>query len=116
MITTNPVPTPHLAPFGSLKAEDSASKGPSTVSQTVGIRRTLKEGMSDRGAWNKAQLALIGIAWPPMRGWRSQLSSEGFRVSADVHSQFVALRNQLIKPQRNRTPECLKLGVLRIAL
>lgn len=30
----------------------------------------LKEGQSKKGGWNKKQLAVLGISWPPTPGWK----------------------------------------------
>ena len=99
-ITTNLIPTPHLFPFVAVQARCGPPEGLSAGSGAVSIEQTLKEGMSDRGAWNLAQFALIGIAWPPVKGWRLRLVREGVRVPQAVHAQFVALRNELRKPPR----------------
>lgn len=28
------------------------------------------QGMSGNGGWNRAQLELLGIPWPPVQGWK----------------------------------------------
>jgi len=28
---------------------------------------------SGRGGWNRPQLALLGVAWPPTKGWKQTL-------------------------------------------
>ena len=58
----------------------------------VGIAETIALGRSERGGWNKPQLAMLGIAWPPIRGWRSALERRGVRVSREMHDRFVELR------------------------
>jgi hypothetical protein len=30
----------------------------------------IEAGRSERGGWNKSQLALLGVSWPPQRGWK----------------------------------------------
>jgi hypothetical protein len=42
-----------------------------------------------KGAWNKAQFALIGIAWPPPKGWKSSII--GKEISEEHAANFIAL-------------------------
>ena len=67
---------------------------PETTSPDVDIAETIEQGCSENGGWNKPQLALIGIAWPPYQGWRLFLEKSGLRVRAEAHEQFIALRGQ----------------------
>jgi hypothetical protein len=30
----------------------------------------IEAGRSERGGWSKAQLALLGVPWPPPAGWK----------------------------------------------
>lgn len=60
---------------------------------TIDIEATLKEGASVNGAWNRAQLALLGVPWPPSKGWKAKLVREGVRLSLHDHEQFLALRD-----------------------
>lgn len=59
---------------------------------TVGIQTTLKAGISERGAWTRAQLALNGVSWPPLKGWKAMLVRIGYRVPLETHGLFVSLR------------------------
>ncbi len=52
--------------------------------------KLLTEGQSDKGGWNAAQLSLIGVAWPPVSGWKSLVI--GKSITASDAAQFVALR------------------------
>ena len=58
----------------------------------IDIETTLSAGVSDAGGWNKAQFALIGITWPPLRGWKAALIRDGFKVPTSTHTEFQALR------------------------
>ena len=64
-------------------------------SAMVDIAETIQSGCSDRGGWNKPQLALIGVEWPPVHGWRTALEASGLRVPRELHDRFVALRGLL---------------------
>ncbi len=33
----------------------------------------LNSGKSKRGGWSRKQLALLGVAWPPAKGWKESL-------------------------------------------
>jgi hypothetical protein len=48
-------------------------------------------GMSDRGGWSKAQLAILGVAWPPVTGWKQRV--KGRLIPQAEAERFVALRN-----------------------
>jgi len=50
----------------------------------------LNAGQSDRGGWSKAQLALVGVAWPPLPGWK--LGAIGRLIRRADAERFVALR------------------------
>jgi hypothetical protein len=39
--------------------------------------------------WNREQLAALGIAWPPMKGWLSRLI--GRRVPRKMWERFMSL-------------------------
>lgn len=62
------------------------------MTTTFGIKTTLKDGVSPNGAWNKAQLAVLGVPWPPLKGWKDKLVRKGVRLTAEEHASFVALR------------------------
>lgn len=53
-------------------------------------REVLEKGRSTRGGWSKAQLALLGIEWPPRKGWPQQV--QGRHFPREVLQQFEALR------------------------
>lgn len=51
----------------------------------------LDRARSPRGGWNRAQLAVLGVRWPPPSGWKR--SQTGRKVNRDVIERFVALRS-----------------------
>ena len=59
---------------------------------TLDIEATLKEGSSANGGWNMAQLALLGVPWPPSKCWKAKLIRDGFQPSLNAHERFVRLR------------------------
>ena len=63
------------------------------VNESVGLLETLDQGRRVKGAWNRAQFALLGIAWPPIKGWKAELIRQNFRLSRERHDEFVALRS-----------------------
>lgn len=36
----------------------------------------ISEVATDRGGWTREQLGIMGISWPPPKGWRKQLVAE----------------------------------------
>ena len=50
----------------------------------------LESGRSESGGWSRAQLHLIGVAWPPPKGWKR--TAIGREVPDEVAAEFVSLR------------------------
>jgi hypothetical protein len=48
----------------------------------------LEQNKTERGGWTKAQLAILGVAWPPARGWK--WTAIGKTISDDDARRFVA--------------------------
>jgi hypothetical protein len=51
----------------------------------------LNAGRGTDGEYTRAQLALLGVGWPPPRGWRSGV--KGLRITAEKADEFVELRH-----------------------
>lgn len=51
----------------------------------------LRAGASERGGFNREQLAAIGVEWPPARGWLKELV--GTQLPALSLSAFQALKS-----------------------
>lgn len=63
-------------------------------SEAITITEELIEaGKSERGGWNRPQLALLGIDWPPVTGWKAQVVGKKI-TQRDAH-HFVTLRGHL---------------------
>jgi hypothetical protein len=54
-------------------------------------RELVHAGKSAGGGWSKEQLALIGVPWPPPKGWVGRL--EGRRVPGSTAAAFLALKD-----------------------
>ena len=50
----------------------------------------IEAGKSERGGWTKAQLAILGVAWPPESGWKRKAIGE--KIPQAEAWRFVALR------------------------
>ncbi len=78
------------------------------------------------GGWNKRQLAVLGVKWPPRKGWLIELCGE--EISEREYARFCALRRE---PKLKKTsagaiplelplkieskyPLCAKCGVERV--
>ena len=53
-------------------------------------RAMIDSGKSDRGGWNRAQLQILGVSWPPQHGWPSRII--GKEISAKDYERFLELR------------------------
>lgn len=62
------------------------------ATSSFGVEQTLEDGKSVNRAWSRAQLAILGVAWPPMKGWRAALIRQKLRLSREQHDKFVAIR------------------------
>ena len=49
-----------------------------------------KGASARRRGWNRAQLAAIGVAWPPVKGWLSRMI--GQQIDDEQAQRFTALR------------------------
>ena len=47
----------------------------------------IEAGQTPRGAWTAAQLAELGVAWPPRRGWKERLV--GTSISLAAYGRFL---------------------------
>lgn len=52
----------------------------------------LEAARTGSGGWSKAQLALIGVDWPPAKGWMGRV--KGTRLPGSVVAAFIRLRKQ----------------------
>lgn len=63
-------------------------------------REILEKGKSERGGWNRNQLEVLGVAWPPRQGWKSDiLGKELSDSSAEAFLRLTSAR------KRTRTPK-----------
>lgn len=56
----------------------------------------IESGKSERGGWTKAQLAILGVSWPPESGWKRKVI--GAIIPQSEALRFVELRNTATKP------------------
>lgn len=50
----------------------------------------IESGKSAAGGYSKAQLASLGVAWPPVSGWKKQVI--GRQITSDAAARFVGGR------------------------
>jgi hypothetical protein len=62
------------------------------TASTFGVEQTLEDGKSVNRAWSRAQLEILGVAWPPVKGWKAELIRQKLRLSREQHDEFVAIR------------------------
>lgn len=53
-------------------------------------RAMIDSGRSEGGGWNAPQLKLIGVEWPPARGWPDRII--GNEISSKDYETFLALK------------------------
>ena len=59
----------------------------------------LDRGASDKGSWNKAQLLAIGVAWPPLYGWKHRMIGTELRQSQI--DEFLDLKNAHLEKKKS---------------
>lgn len=69
------------------------------MGRVIVTNELVRQGQSERGGWNREQLRILGVKWPPKKGWRSRVL--GRRISEEDRDRFLAIRGQLkVKPPR----------------
>lgn len=51
----------------------------------------LDSGRSRKGAWTRKQLAIVGVQWPPLPGWKRELLRSGKTLTEKEAARFVKL-------------------------
>lgn len=63
-------------------------------------RALLEEGMNGNGGWNRKQLDLIGVSWPPKKGWREW--AIGKEISDRDAERFIALKGDAGRARKRK--------------
>lgn len=61
----------------------------------------VKAYKSRSGGWNRAQLACIGVEWPPRSGWVKRVI--GRQISDESRRQFETLKGETLQRLRKET-------------
>ena len=56
----------------------------------------LNKGKSKNGGYSKKQLELIGINWPPIKGWKKKCYSGNYFISSKNILKFISLKDKHI--------------------
>ena len=64
-------------------------------------RELIKSGQTKAGGWTKSQLEIIGVSWPPQKGWADRVC--GTHISKEDADMFCNLAKisgseMLVKP------------------
>lgn len=62
----------------------------------------IRAGQTNNGGWNKKQLHLLGISWPPTKGWK--LKVIGQEITEEHYEEFLSLKNKRFKKKKRRQP------------
>lgn len=57
-------------------------------------QQLIEQGQSGAGGWNREQLAVLGIPWPPRHGWRQRI--DGRDISVEDAEHFLALKGMTL--------------------
>lgn len=79
-------------------------KGINSIDETVIINKEfIKLGENGNGGWNKKQLAIVGITWPPFKGWIDSLENKV--ISYEDAVKFIELKRN----KKEKTEELKKI-------
>lgn len=56
-------------------------------------------GSSNNGGWNKEQFRILGIDWPPKKGW--MFNASGVEITPEQYERFLSLRH--VKPKQRKS-------------
>jgi hypothetical protein len=76
-------------------------------------KQFLESGMSNPGAWTREQLELIGVSWPPRKGWKKQLI--GKEISPWDAELFLSLNKKPKTRQANKQPKQPRHGARKLS-
>lgn len=62
--------------------------------------RLLHLGESGRGGWNRKQIEILGLEWPPRKGWQQTVL--GKPITQEDAKRFVELNGATIRPAKER--------------
>lgn len=62
-------------------------------------KELIEAGKTERGSWRREQLAILGVSWPPRKGWKARLEILRPVISDADARRFLELRE---KPRRVR--------------
>ena len=65
---------------------------------TVITDELVRQGENGSGGWNREQLKIIGVGWPPRRGWIRR--AIGKVISDDDAARFVSMKGKTIRKSR----------------
>ncbi|WP_395454818.1 hypothetical protein ACHMW5_13825 [Azospirillum melinis] len=63
--------------------------------------RLVEQAKTPAGSWTRAQLAIVGVTWPPKQGWRKRI--EGKKITKADAERFVSLGKAGKKPSSAKT-------------
>jgi len=47
-------------------------------------------GKTEKGGWTSAQLALLGVKWPPHKGWIAKVAASDLRLTEEQAIAFLS--------------------------
>lgn len=50
-------------------------------------KEIIDQGKSKNGGWTKKQLSILGVSWPPEKGWQNKII--GKEIDKDTLDQFL---------------------------
>lgn len=77
----------------------------------------IEQGRSENGGWNRNQFELLGVSWPPLKGWKERLN--GTQMSRVKFEEFLELRGktiQKLKEQKKAEKKAKKTNPLQYDL
>lgn len=63
----------------------------------------IQDGRSRRGGWSERQFVLLGVPYPPQKGWRKTILGKEFKE--EVIKEFLKLKDRHLPGIKTNFPE-----------
>lgn len=63
-------------------------------------KEILMDYRTKNGAWTKSQLDVLGVKWPPKKGWHDEVI--GLKLTDDEFQKFIDGKNVFVKKENKK--------------
>lgn len=70
----------------------------SDTAKTKVTKELMTQGMSAAGGWNRRQMDILGVKWPPKQGWK--IRAVGKEITKEAADEFISLKGKKRRTKR----------------